>query len=157
MRGQGNQFEDRCIILMLKHLIADFIYPVLFSILQTLHSALTFCLRTLPECRYLTNLPVYSHSTVWIQDIPHTFHFFLLYSHFKINVLLQLITVWFFFTIVYILYGYTKEGNILLTHIYLMCYRLCQQPHPQSYLLCIDGVSYPFMLVFSQWKNNRLY
>lgn len=25
------------------------------------------------------------------------------------------------------LYDYTKEGNILLRHIYLICYKLCQQ------------------------------
>lgn len=59
------------------------------------------------------------------------FIYFLLYSHLKTNVLLQQITG-FFFLFFHILYDYTKEGNILLTHIYLICYRLCQQACPQS-------------------------
>lgn len=102
---------------LFKHLIADFIYCVSYSIL---HSTPPFYLQTLfkslVECRYLTNLPVYSHSKVWIQDIPHKFHLFLLYSHLKIYVLLQLITG-FFFLISYFVWLYQRREYFIDTHL----------------------------------------
>lgn len=80
----------------------------MFSI-QILSSLADVCIQLQPfvckafvsflECGYLTSLLVYSHSRVWIQDIPHEFHLFLLYSHLKINFFFNISLDFFFFFI----------------------------------------------------------
>lgn len=116
-------------------------------------------LKSFLECRYLTNLPVHSHSKVWIQDIPHKFHLFFIVQPPEHQCFTS--TDHWIFLFFHILYDYTKEGNILLTHIYLICYRLCQQACPHS-LLPVSSWCFISMylcehkMLFSQRQINRL-
>lgn len=82
VKGNGNRFEGIWIsIESVKAFICRFYLLCFFYwTLKTSHSAPPHCLQTLfkspLECRYLTYLPVHSHSIVWIQDIPHEFLLF---------------------------------------------------------------------------------
>lgn len=139
VKGNGNRFEGIWIsIESVKAFICRFYLLCFFYwTLKTSHSAPPHCLQTLfkspLECRYLTYLPVHSHSIVWIQDIPHEFLLFCIVQPPENQCFTSTdhwIFLFFFFFFIYIFFShfvydnYTKEGNILLTHIYLICYRL---------------------------------
>lgn len=151
VKGNGNQFEDiQVFIKSVKVFDCRFLFIiVLYSIVQRLHSASTphfVCrnLKSLLECRYLTYLPVYSHSKVWIHNIPHKFHLLLLYSHLKINVLLQQITGYFVFIFCMII---PKKG-IFYWDTSTSFVINCANEHVQNLnCQCTHGVSYPCICV----------
>lgn len=131
--------------------------------LQTLHSAPPLCCN--PFWRVLWNADT-SPISLYIVIVKYEykiylihFIFFLLYSHLNTNALLQQITGFFFFFIFCMIIP--KKGIFLLTHIYLICYRLCQQACPHSllpvYSWCfISMYLCEHKMLFSQRQINRL-
>lgn len=156
MRANGNQFEDKCIFVKYVKsfdLLCFIFHPANFAF----SSNILFANPSLTQIPH--QLPVYSHSIVWIQDILK-FHLFFIVQPLE-NLCFTSTDHWIFFFLLlfHILYGYSKEGNILLTHIYLMCYRLFQQPCPRSYWpvywwCFISMYACEHKLLFSQRKKQ---
>lgn len=159
MRANGNQFEDKCIFIKYVKsfdLLCFIFHPANFAF----SSNISFANPSWTQIPH--QLPVYSHSIVWIQDTLK-FHLFLLYSHLKIYVLHQLITGYFFFYCCFIFCMVIPKKGIFYWHTSTSCVIDCSNNHVHDPIgQCIDDVSYPRMLVntncFSvKEKNNRLY
>lgn len=131
--------------------------------LQTLHSAPPLCCN--PFWRVLWNADT-SPISLYIVIVKYEYKIYLI--HFIFFFIVQppehqcfTSTDHWIFLFFHILYDYTKEGNILLTHIYLICYRLCQQACPHSllpvYSWCfISMYLCEHKMLFSQRQINRL-
>lgn len=159
MRANGNQFEDKCIFVKYVKsfdLLCFIFHPANFAF----SSNILFANPSLTQIPH--QLPVYSHSIVWIQDILK-FHLFFIVQPLE-NLCFTSTDHWiFFFYCCFIFCMVIPKKGIFYWHTSTSCVIDCSNNHVHDPIgQCIDDVSYPCMLVntncFSvKEKNNRLY
>lgn len=116
-----NRYVLFCFLLsILKRLIAVCFTISMFYMSAYIASRSRILLKNLTELRYLTYI-YSSHNIIWIQDIPHIFQLFLLYS-LENQCFTSSLGFFFQFTFYCCLKFCMVNGNILLGHIYLICY-----------------------------------